>query len=156
MTVLVILSLTIGGVAPAQDAAEKNIVTISGSATLPGVMMKGLPGNPVTDASGHYSVTVNRDWNGTVVPTKEGYNFNPKFKVYHTIVSDMIDENYVAELMSFRISGGVATEGVMMKGLPGIPISGKDGKYNANVPYGWSGTVIPVKAGYTFDPPRLQ
>ena len=31
-----------------------------------------------------------------------------------------------------------------------------DGAYNATVGYGWSGTVTPVKAGYTFNPPNRQ
>jgi hypothetical protein len=43
-----------------------------------------------------------------------------------------------------------------MKGLPGLPITGKDGKYTASVEYGWSGMVTPTKAGYTFDPPELR
>ena len=122
--------------------------------------MKNLPGDPVTDENGYYSTTVPHGWSGTVEPKKEGYNFQPPSKVYTRAISDMDTEDYEPrlnpELVDLRISGSVATEGVMMKGLPGIPISGKDGKYIAIIPYRWSGTVTPVKEGYTFDPPRLQ
>ncbi len=37
--------------------------------------MNGLPGNPVTNASGFYTATVHYDWNGTVTPTQAGYAF---------------------------------------------------------------------------------
>jgi hypothetical protein len=156
IAVLIILSLTMGGLVTAQDTTEKDTVTISGSAILPGVVMEGLPGNPVTDASGFYTATVKRGWHGTVTPKKEGYHFMPSRKEYPPRLSDMTGENYDPKLVTFKISGRVGAEGVMMKGLPGIAVSGKDGKYRATVDYGWSGTVIPVKPGYTFDPPRLQ
>ena len=41
---------------------------------------------------------------------------------------------------------------VLLRGLPGAPTTGEDGKYAATVPQGWSGTVIPFKVGYSFDP----
>ena len=153
MTVLVVLIVTLGSLAPAQ---EGKTYTISGSASLPGVKMEGLPGNPVTDASGYYTVKVPNGWSGTVEPTKEGYSFSPASMKYTKIEQDRINENYTAMLVQYSISGRAATEGVMMKGLPGLTIAGKDGKYRATVPYGWSGTVTPTKPGYAFDPPRLH
>jgi len=150
MTLLVVINLITGGLAPAQ---EGKTYTISGSAGLPGVMMKGLPGNPVTSEDGTYSVTVDDGWSGAVTPTKEGFNFMPKGRHYMTLVKDMTTEDYAPTLVKFTISGSVATEGVIMKGLPGLPIANKDGKYRATVDYGWSGTVTPTKAGYVFEPP---
>jgi hypothetical protein len=41
-----------------------------------------------------------------------------------------------------------------MQGLPGNPVSDERGYYSATVSYGWSGTVTPVKKGYTFKPAR--
>jgi hypothetical protein len=49
-------------------------------------------------------------------------------------------------------SGGVGIDDVVMNGLPGNPVTGSGGLYSATVDYGWSGTVIPTKAGYTFGP----
>ena len=43
-------------------------LTITGTTRLEGVQMIGLPGNPVTDESGRYSVTVDYGWSGTASP----------------------------------------------------------------------------------------
>jgi len=59
----------------------------------------------------------------------------------------------------YTISGTVYDEqgnplsGVVTRGLPNTPTTGEDGTYQDKVPAGWSGTVIPFKAGYSFDPP---
>ena len=41
-----------------------------------------------------------------------------------------------------------------MNGLPGNPVTDSNGYYSADVNSGWSGTVTPSKAGYTFSPPN--
>lgn len=51
------------------------------------------------------------------------------------------------------ISGGVGMSGVTMQGLPGNPRTDENGCYRAIVKAGWSGLVVPVKTGYTFEPP---
>jgi hypothetical protein len=40
-----------------------------------------------------------------------------------------------------------------MNGLPGNPTTDSSGNYSASVSSGWSGTVAPALAGYTFNPP---
>ncbi|MHC4727029.1 MAG: hypothetical protein ACYS17_07320 [Planctomycetota bacterium] len=53
------------------------------------------------------------------------------------------------------LSGGetiTGLSGVEMQGLPGNPVTDENGFYTATVPYGFSGTVMPVKKGYTFMP----
>ena len=37
-----------------------------------GVVMTGLPGNPITNSQGYYSATVPYDWSGTVTPRIPG------------------------------------------------------------------------------------
>ena len=60
--------------------------------------------------------------------------------------------------MEWTISGTIydsanfPLKDVLLRGLPGAPTTGADGKYSAVVPQGWSGTVIPFKVGYTFTP----
>ena len=148
--VLTVLSLAMSDQAKAQTNAEaqKQTFTISGNAGIDGVKMMGLPGNPVTDDRGSYSVAVSYGWSGTVTPRKEGYNFKPSSKVYSNLISDLTGENYSADIMQFKISGSVAMEGVTLKGLPGKIVSEKDGKYKATVSYGWTGMIMPVKADY--------
>jgi hypothetical protein len=131
--------------------------TISGSTGVGGVTMNGLPGNPVTDAGGNYSVTVDWGWKGTVRPELAGYTFNPPYINYPKVTSNQLNQDYVATIEQFTISGivrmdGAPMEGVIIEGLPGAPTTGSDGTYKASVPYDWGGMVMPVKDGYIFTP----
>ena len=152
---LVVFSLAMGGLALAQNSGgEKTaIYTISGSTGLPGVVMRGLPGDPVTDQKGRYSVTVARDWRGSVMPEKEGYVFNPHLMIYENLDGDRINDNYTANGITYTISGRVGLGDVLMRGLPEDPITDNEGIYRVSVPYGWAGVVKPMKEGYTFMPP---
>jgi hypothetical protein len=49
-------------------------------------------------------------------------------------------------------AGGIALPNVVMNGLPGTPVTNGSGYYSAFVDNGWSGTVIPFLAGYSFNP----
>lgn len=126
--------------------------SISGTAGMPGVQMVGLPGDPVTDQAGIYTATLTYGWVGTVVPTKEGYRFEPPSKSYTTVEADLKNENFVGREMTYVISGSVGVEGVTMKGLPDDPKTTADGVYRAEVPYSWDGTVTPEKEGHEFTP----
>jgi hypothetical protein len=136
-------------------------ITISGTVTsngvgLSNVVMNGLPGNPATNSSGQYTGTVSSGWSGTVTPTLAGYSFDPLSKSYTNVSANEI-QNYTATLNTLTISGTVkvgetALENVVMAGLPGTVKTDAGGNYSGSVPYGWSGTVTPTLAGYTFDP----
>lgn len=154
MILLCVFHLAAGSIAFAQDSTGKKTTTytISGSVGLQGVMMKGLPGDPVTNNNGSYIVAVNSGWSGTVMPIKEGYSFVPASKVYHNVNSDRTDDNYAAKIITYSISGRVGLAGVEIQGLPGNPISNNEGAYSAHVEYGWAGKVVPTKDGFTFVP----
>ncbi len=127
---------------------------ISGSAGQPGVVMKGLPGDPVTDAAGRFSTIVDYGWSGLVMPEKVGYGFEPSSKMYNPIQKDLLNENYTAKEVTFTIAGSVGADGVVMKGLPGNPTTSGGGLYRVEVPYNWSGKVTPTKEGHEFTPPE--
>ncbi|HPC95649.1 MAG TPA: hypothetical protein PLU87_11950 [Sedimentisphaerales bacterium] len=128
-------------------------LTVSGNVGTSGVTLDGLPGNPVSDATGFYTAKVEYGWGGSVTPTKEGWSFEPSNKVYSSVLTDQSDQSYKASPIKFTISGSViGLPGVMMDGLPGRPVTGPGGSYSAEVPYKWSGTVTPKKAGYSFEP----
>jgi inhibitor of cysteine peptidase len=127
--------------------------TISGSTDISRVVMKGLPGEPVTDDKGEYSAIVEYGYSGEVTPTKEGYIFKPAKEIY-TEVTDNQSRNYTAKLLTYTISGSTGISGVVMKGLPGEPVTDDDGEYSAIVDYGYSGEVTPTKEGYVFEPDR--
>jgi hypothetical protein len=127
--------------------------TVSGSAGMAGVEMKGLPGNPYTDQNGFFSVQVEHGFSNTVTPTKEGYEFDPATYILADVKSDRTNITFVPEMIKVTISGSIAgLEGVQMIGLPDNPLTDKDGKYSVTVEWGWSGTVTPFKEGYKFTP----
>lgn len=132
--------------------AAKVTYTVSGSVGVNGVVMNGLPGNPVTNENGYYTATVEYGWNGTVTPTKEGYTFEPASKAYDKVIGDQADQSYTATLITFTITGTTGQSNVTMNGLPGMPVTDENGKYTATVNYGFSGAVTPTKEGYTFQP----
>ncbi|HCO95426.1 MAG TPA: hypothetical protein DIU00_16000 [Phycisphaerales bacterium] len=151
---LVVFSLEVANPATAQTSPEgkKQTFTISGNAGVGGVKMNGLPGNPVTDRNGFYTVTVNYGWSGTVTPAKEGYSFEPASMIYHNLISNQTNDNYAPKIITYTISGKVELPGVEMQGLPDNIFSDETGSYTSTVMHGWSGGVRPVKEGYTFKP----
>lgn len=71
-------------------------ITSDGS-PLAGVMMRGLPGDPVTDASGNYAAAhVSAGFCGTVTPTKAGYSFTPANRTYSNVTANYTAQNYTA------------------------------------------------------------
>jgi hypothetical protein len=131
-------------------------LTISGTTKMPGVVMNGLPDNPVTGTDGSYSVTVDYGWSNTVTPFKDGYKFTPESKPYAAVTKDMTNENYTASPITYTISGSTAVPGVTLRGLPGkTVISDQSGNYSASVEYGWDGVVTPAKDGYDFNPSNI-
>jgi len=142
---------------PIQDySATMLTFTISGTAGMAGVQMKGLPGNPVTDQNGYYTAVVDYGFSGTVEPTMDGWSFTPASKIYTKVNSDRLNESYIGEMVKLTISGTTRLPGVVMNGLEGNPVTGPDGSYKVTVNYGWSGTVMPTKDGYTFTPETKQ
>ncbi len=134
--------------------AEEITYTISGSAGAPGVVMKGLPNDPVSTAEGTYLVTVKYGFTGKVTPEKPGFTFKPLYMTYSKVVADFRNQDYTPEEIKFTISGSVGREGVIIKGLPGDPTSGPGGVYQVTVPFAWNGTVIPEKEGLIFTPDK--
>ena len=153
--VLVVFSLVTVSLAPAQTNPEekKQTLTISGKVGMGGVIMMGLPGNLVTDQNGFYSATVEYDWKGSVTPMKEGFSFEPASRVYTKVASGGENQDYQPNIITYTISGQVEIPGVRMQGLPRNIVTDERGYYTSTVNYKWSGTVKPVKEGYTFSPP---
>jgi len=128
--------------------------TISGTAGVPGVIMDGLPGNPLSEPNGLYSAVVDFDWIGTVTPRKQGYKFTPANRPFQKVRQNQTNQNFTAEVLKFTISGTAGVDGVVMQGLTGNPVTSGAGTYSVQVDWNWSGTVTPKKEGYVFDPPN--
>jgi len=69
-----------------------------GEAPLSGVVMSGLPGNPLTNPAGFYTASVDYDWSGTVTPTLAGYLFTPASRSYSNVTGDQTGQDYTAAL----------------------------------------------------------
>jgi hypothetical protein len=135
--------------------------TISGTVTesglgLANVILNGLPGNPLTDASGDYNVDVPAEWSGTCIPTLSGYLFHPSSRAYTFVLSNQANHDYTATISPI-LSGtvtynGSGLENVHLYGLPSNVETDASGEYRVTVGAGWSGTVTPIKTGFEFTP----
>jgi alpha-tubulin suppressor-like RCC1 family protein/Leucine-rich repeat (LRR) protein len=240
------------GLAIADTSAISGKITI-GSTGLANVLLSGLPGDPITDASGAYTASVDYGWSGTVIPTLSGYTFSPVNRVYSNVITGQTAQDYAATMIpssitvtspnggeswvagsthdiawsssgavgdirirysidsgstwtvvatttandgsytwtipatpsmtclvevgeasdgipndvsnaaftivagTYTVSGTVTLNGsplqnVVLSGLPGNPVTNASGVYAGTVTYGWSATVTPALAGYTFTP----
>jgi hypothetical protein len=75
--------------------------TISGhvrkeGAGFAGVLMAGLPGDPLTEVDGSYEVVVDQGWSGTVEPQKDGHSFEPHVRTYSKVAEDFGSEDYTS------------------------------------------------------------
>lgn len=59
-----------------------------------GVVLDGLTGEPVTQASGYYSAKVVPGWSGIVSPRKEGCTFTPAERAYTHLTLDRSEQDY--------------------------------------------------------------
>jgi uncharacterized repeat protein (TIGR02543 family) len=131
-------------------------ILLGGTTPVENVVMSGFDGDPMTDASGVYDVTVPAGWSGTVTPTLTGHTFSPVSMSYEDVTEDQLGQDYTATLVNYTISGTVTAGGglanVAMDGLPGTPLTDGSGFYTATVSYGFSATVTPTLTGYNFTP----
>lgn len=149
------------------DLTEENYIptaityTVSGKVTIngagmEGVEMSGLPGNPITGPDGTYTATVPYDWEDTVTPIKEGFDFKPTSVKHPPARMDKTNVNFAAETKMINIAGSIGVPGVTLDGLPGNPKTDENGNYIVKVEYNWSGTVTPKLDGYEFNPPYID
>ena len=140
----------------------------SDSVPLSGVSISYTGGSTTTDGSGYYSFEVSPGWSGTVTPSKSGYTFSPASKTINNVSSDQ-SQDFVGTLQDVTVSGLVYQNeaGLGVSGVAGVVITYHDflystgsatttdgsGYYSFEVKYGWSGTLMPSKAGYDFSPP---
>ena len=123
------------------------------------VTLTGLPQTVSTDALGEYEAEVPAQWSGTIRPTLADYTFSPESRSYDNLNSLQEDQHFTGIYAgNYLISGTVSNAnsepiaGVLLDGFPGEILTNNSGYYEAEVPAGWSGTVIPFKEGFTFVP----
>jgi len=154
----VFVTVFAGSVCFGNFKAIKITYTVSGSTGIGGVLLKGLPGNPVSDENGNYSVTVDYGWHGSVFPASEGHVFVPESRSYSKVVGDQFNQDYSGSLIRHSISGVITFEGDGLEGVlvtagdgAGSATSDDKGEYTIFVDYGFSGSVSLEKEGYAFE-----
>ena len=104
-----------------QDYKSSEVTfTISGSAGVPGIVMKGLPGNPVTGARrplqrrGPLRIQQLK-----VTPTKEGCICSrPSSASIEMVVEPQPNQDYSVQVLTYEISGSTGMPGVAHEGFP--------------------------------------
>ena len=91
------------GTGDGPDSPSRVAYLISGTVTwkgagLAGVTMTGLPGDPITDASGAYSAPLEPGFDGTVTPTLANFTFDPESLAYTDVMADMPAQDFSATL----------------------------------------------------------
>ncbi len=80
--------------------ARELMYRISGNVGLPGVVMEGLPDDPISDAEGNYSARVPYGWSGRVTPVRGNIEFEPRSREYERVVADFSGLDYVPSIGS--------------------------------------------------------
>jgi hypothetical protein len=119
-------------------------------------------GSSTTSVDGEYEVLVDHGWRGKITPTREGYTFRPTNKQYSIVTSDQ-KQNFTGIVRMFTITdsviiGSTPIPGVLItasneEGTIGTATTNAKGQFSVEVPYGWSGEIIPTKEGLQFNPP---
>jgi hypothetical protein len=117
-----------------------------------------------TGGSGYYEVLVDSNWSGKVTPARYAYAFEPNSFSFANVNSDWTNPEYIATLLTFKISGCIRNEcdipvaGVMVSADNGggQNVTDTNGLYEVWVGYAWTGTVTLEKLHYAFNPAALS
>ena len=104
---------TISGYVKTSDATAVESVSISAGFDIEG---------DVTDATGFYELKVPLGWSGTVIPTFEGWGFEPSERMFHNVLMDKTNQDYFAYIIQ-------TFEEIYLSALPG-PNDGGVGTFN--------------------------
>lgn len=118
----------------------------AGGLPVGGVLIGGLPGEPVTDNEGNYTATVNRGYSGAATPSKSGYTFTPSSRSYLKLTASKSGENYTAVASGATPKPGVLTvtpgSGLSSAGKAGGPFTPASVQYTlqntGESPLNWS------------------
>jgi C1A family cysteine protease len=164
------------GIVPAQHTISGYVLEADGNTPVKDVLISTDDNdiNSITDANGYYELLVDYDWSGIVTPQKEGYVFEPNGNTYTNVIENYSDQNYIATLKTFVISGYVFDKDYVTP-INNVNVSAENGggpwtsrygggsdKTDANgyyevaVDYNWSGKVVPAKYAYAFEPNKME
>jgi len=113
-----------------------------------------------TGEGGLYGIELPYGWSGRITPILDGWTFSPEYRDYSNITSNQTGQAYWGWRSPVTIFGyvldpyGNPIYCTLSTNTGEETYTTTDGSYYLVVDWGWSGTVTPVAAGYTFDPPN--
>ena len=129
ITTLVILGLqapNLGRAGQSQNTITEGVsqkaLIIFGNAGLPGILLKGLPGDPLTDAEGRYAAQVPYGWTGKVTPVGQGCRFEPPSREYRNVTADVTAQDYTVTGLSVPGPSGLAPGAPNVLMIPTAPV----------------------------------
>jgi hypothetical protein len=149
--------------APSTPTISGNIMSNNGrSISDVTVTFSSGAGSATTNENGDYVKSVPYNWSGTAVPSKTGYTFNPTFRAYSNVTTNRTNQDYIgiggqttpviSGYITDNFGWSISDVTVTFSSGGGSTTTDTDGYYSISVPYNWSGTAIPSKTGYTFNP----
>jgi hypothetical protein len=149
-------------------AKEKGKFIVSGKVkdaeglAITDALIEGLPENNRLNSEGEYVAVVPEGWSGEIKVTHLNYVFTPVSHVIQNLSADIADQNFVGIIDNLnRVSGVIkdnklsALPGVTLLGLPQEAKTNESGKFEVQLPAGWSGTITPVLNDYKFEPESI-
>ncbi len=67
---------------------------------LANVTLKGFPENMLTNENGQFSITLSKNWQGTIIPQAMGYTFSPASIFISPLNADVTSINFIASLIT--------------------------------------------------------
>ncbi|MCF7805130.1 MAG: PQQ-binding-like beta-propeller repeat protein [Candidatus Marinimicrobia bacterium] len=129
----------------------------AGFSDIQGVRILGLPEDAYTDANGNYEAPVPKGWSGTIQPDHSAYTFSPQDASFSNVTSDQ-SQDFQGTIKTYNVGGyaysntGTPLEDVEITGFPSAVTTNSSGSFSTTVEHGFSGTIVPIKAGYNFNP----
>jgi hypothetical protein len=128
------------------DFTISGFVKTSSGVAVQDVELRGLPGNPRTNAQGFYNGIVPSGWSGTFTPFKTGVTFNPSVRSYSNLTENLTNQNFVATLPNSDASlSDLKVNGNTVAGFLKTQLA-----YSVQLPFGT--TTIPTVTATTTDP----
>jgi protocatechuate 3,4-dioxygenase beta subunit len=121
-------------------------------------------GIALTDENGFYSHDIDYLWSGTTTPQKNGFDFLPQYTEYHSIASNYVHADFSGDERTYEISGIIIDQdsnplsdvNICFGDTDTCTVTSSLGQYRYDVPFMWTGAVIPQKMGYLFYPTTLS
>jgi len=130
---------------------------------LTGVHLLGLPETVKTNESGLFELHLPSGWSGTITPVLSDYVFEPAKITLSIMREDRTDLSFSARYVGnytlsgfIKLSTGTALSEINVSGFPAPIRTDDSGFFSATVPAGWSGTITPISAVFTFTPTAIE